>query len=41
MLAISHAIEDIAGEVRRGELMSTFQDFKNFLPHKSRYKSLG
>jgi hypothetical protein len=40
MLAISHAIEDIAGEVRRGELIATFQDFKNFLPHKSRYMSL-
>jgi len=40
MLAISHAIEDIAGEVRHGELIATFQDFKNFLPHKERYKSL-
>jgi hypothetical protein len=40
MLAISHAIEDIAGETRRGELISTFQDFENFLPYKGRYKSL-
>lgn len=40
MLAISHAIEDIAAEVRRGELIATFQDFKNFLPHKSRYMNL-
>jgi DICT domain-containing protein len=40
MLAISHAIEDIAGEVRRGELIATFQDFANFLPHKKRYMSL-
>jgi hypothetical protein len=40
MLAISHAIEDIAGETRRGELIATFQDFKNFLPHKKRYMSL-
>ena len=40
MLAISHAIEDIAGEVRRGELIATFQDFKNFLPEKKRYMSL-
>ena len=40
MLAISHAIEDIAGEVRKGELIATFQDFKNFLPEKNRYLSL-
>jgi hypothetical protein len=40
MLAISHAIEDIAGEVRSGELIATFQDFKNFLPEKNRYISL-
>jgi hypothetical protein len=40
MLAISHAIEDIASEVRRGELIATFQDFKNFLPHRKRYVSL-
>ena len=40
MLAISHAIEDIAGEERTGELIATFQDFKNFLPYKGRYMSL-
>jgi hypothetical protein len=40
MLAISHAIEDIAGEERKGELIATFQDFHNFLPHKTRYISL-
>ena len=40
MQAISHAIEDIAGESRRGELIATFQDFKNFLPQRKRYMSL-
>jgi len=40
MLAISHAIEDIASEVREGELIATFQEFKNFLPHKKRYMNL-
>ena len=40
MLAISHAIEDIAGEERQGELIATFQDFENFLPHEARYMSL-
>jgi hypothetical protein len=40
MLAISHAIEDIAAEERKGELIATFQDFKNFLPSKNRYMSL-
>ena len=40
MLAISHAIEDIAAEERQGELIATFQDFKNFLPHKSRYMAM-
>jgi hypothetical protein len=40
MLAISHAIEDIAGEERRGELIATFQTFDNFLPHKVRYMGL-
>jgi Sensory domain in DIguanylate Cyclases and Two-component system len=38
--AISHAIEDLAGDTREGELIATFQDFKNFLPHKKRYMSL-
>ena len=40
ILAISHAIEDLAGETRRGELIATFQDFKNFLPEKKRFISL-
>jgi hypothetical protein len=40
MLAISHAIEDIAAEERRGELIATFQDFKNFLPYRNRYIGL-
>ena len=40
MQAISHAIEDIAAEEGQGELIATFQDFKNFLPHKNRYMSL-
>ena len=40
MLAISHAIEDIASETRKGELIATFQEFKYFLPEKKRYMSL-
>ncbi|HEY0256173.1 MAG TPA: DICT sensory domain-containing protein [Candidatus Methylacidiphilales bacterium] len=40
MLAISHAIEDIASEEGTGELISTFQDFENFLPYKARYMGL-
>jgi hypothetical protein len=40
MLAISHAIEDIAGEERQGELIATFQSFENFLPYKARYMGL-
>jgi len=40
MQAISFAIEDIAGEERQGELIASFQDFSNFLPHKKRYVSL-
>jgi hypothetical protein len=40
MLAISHAIEDIASEEGRGELISTFQDFDNFRPYKARYMRL-
>jgi hypothetical protein len=40
MLAISHAIEDIAAETRQGELIATFQSFENFLPEKNRYISL-
>ncbi len=40
ILAISHAIEDVASEERQGELIATFQNFDNFLPHKTRYMSL-
>jgi len=40
MLAVSHAIEDLASEVREGELIATFQSFENFLPSKKRYISL-
>ncbi|MEM1059268.1 MAG: DICT sensory domain-containing protein [Verrucomicrobiota bacterium] len=40
MLAISHAIEDLALEHGGGELISTFQDFKNFAPQKERYLEL-
>lgn len=40
MLAISHAIEDLAGEVRQGELISTFQSLENFAPQKKRYVGL-
>jgi Sensory domain in DIguanylate Cyclases and Two-component system len=40
MLAVSHAIEDLASETRCGELISTFQKFTNFLPQKKRYLSL-
>lgn len=40
MLAFSYAIEDLAGEKREGEIISTFQKFDNFLPQKKRYVSL-
>jgi hypothetical protein len=40
MLAISHAIEDIASGEGAGELISTFQDFENFRPYKARYMGL-
>jgi hypothetical protein len=40
MLAISHAIEDLAAEVREGELISTFQKIDNFLHQKKRYVGL-
>jgi hypothetical protein len=40
MLAVSHAIEDLASEQREGELISTFQKMKNFLPQKKRYTGL-
>ena len=40
IMAISHAIEDIASEEGQGELIATFQDFKNFLPYKKRYREM-
>lgn len=40
MLAISHAIEDLAGETRQGELLATFQKIENFTCQKQRYVSL-
>lgn len=40
MLAISHAIEDLASEVREGELIATFQKLENFKPQKKRYQGL-
>jgi len=40
MLAVSHAIEDMASEIREGELISTFQNFDNFQPQKKRYKGI-
>jgi hypothetical protein len=40
MLAVSLAIEDLASEVGKGELISTFQNFRNFECHKQRYLSL-
>lgn len=40
MLAVSHAIEDMADEVGQGELISTFQRLENFAPQKKRYMAL-
>ncbi|NJK92450.1 MAG: hypothetical protein HC904_11820 [Blastochloris sp.] len=40
MLAVSHAIEDMASEYREGELISTFQRLENFGPQKKRYVGL-
>ncbi len=40
MLAMSHAIEDLASETREGELISTFQKFENFCYQKKRYLGL-
>lgn len=37
MLAVSHAIEDLADETSKGELIVTFQDLKKFLPRRQRY----
>lgn len=40
LLAVSHAIEDLASEVGAGELIATFQAFENFLPSRKRYAGL-
>jgi len=40
MLAISHAIEDLAAEVREGELLATFQKMENFQYQRKRYAGL-
>ena len=40
MLAVSHAIEDMAGDVGSGELISTFQEMENFAPQQERYLRL-
>jgi hypothetical protein len=40
MLAISHAIEDLAAEVREGELLATFQKIENFHYQRRRYVGL-
>ena len=40
MLAISHAVVDLALDEYQGELIAVFQDFKNFLPYRKRYKGL-
>ena len=40
MLAVSHAIEDLAHETAKGELISTFQHFDNFLHQEERYREL-
>jgi len=40
MLAVSHAIEDLAHETSSGELISTFQHFDNFQHQKKRYNAL-
>ena len=41
MLAISHAIEDIAGEVRQGELIATFPGFRTFFAGEKSVQELG
>ena len=40
LLAVSHAIEDLASETGAGELIATFQSFENFLPSRKRYAGL-
>ena len=40
VLAVSHAIEELALEEANGFLLATMQDFKNFEPHRERYWQL-
>ncbi len=40
LLAVSHAIEDLASETRAGELIATFQSFENFAHSRKRYAAL-
>jgi len=40
MLAVSHAIEDLAEETGEGELISTFQHVDHFVPQRQRYLNL-
>jgi len=40
MLAISHALEDLALNNGGGEFIATFQDFANFVPQQERYCEL-
>lgn len=40
MLAVSHAIEDLALDTGSGELLSTFQHIDNFTPQQERYRIL-
>lgn len=40
MLGVSHAIEDLAEDIGEGELIATFQEFKNFEPQRDRYNRL-
>ena len=37
MLAVSHAIEDLARDTGYGELIATFQRIENFTPQRDRY----
>jgi hypothetical protein len=40
VLAVSHAIEDLASEIGAGELIATFQSFENFTASRKRYAGL-
>jgi len=40
ILAVSHAIEELALEEANGFLLATMQEFKNFEPHRERYWQL-